>query len=295
MKISGFSCFALVVCAATAFLAGCGGSQPPIGAPGAIPQSRASSSYGYNTLYSFGQRHDGLEPKAGLVDLNGTLYGTTYGGGKYVAGTVFSISATGSEKVLYDFNTYNKHNDGAHPSASLIAVNGVLYGTTEHGGGLADDGTVFKVSAAGKERVLHRFLGYYDRDGANPIASLVAVKGKLYGTTSGGGANQFYGTVFRITTSGKEKVLYSFGYYGNGAAPVASLLDVNDTLYGTTQVGGGYTIYSGGTVFGISAAGAEQKLYTFGYNGPNGSSPSAALLNVGGTLYGTAEGGGSYG
>ncbi len=30
--------FALVVCLAAAMLAGCGGSQPPIGAPGAMPQ-----------------------------------------------------------------------------------------------------------------------------------------------------------------------------------------------------------------------------------------------------------------
>jgi hypothetical protein len=32
---------ALCLSVAFAFLAGCGGSQPPIGAPGAMPQSRA--------------------------------------------------------------------------------------------------------------------------------------------------------------------------------------------------------------------------------------------------------------
>ena len=30
------------ICAAAALLEGCGGSQPPIGAPGAVPQSRAT-------------------------------------------------------------------------------------------------------------------------------------------------------------------------------------------------------------------------------------------------------------
>ena len=172
MKILGFSCFALVVCAATgAFLAGCGGSQPPIGATAGMPLGRASSSYGYNTLYSFGKTHDGQQPKAGLIDLNGTLYGTTYGGGKYGAGTVFSTSTSGSEKVLYSFNTYSKDNDGANPSASLIAVKGLLYGTTEYGGREAYYGTVFRISTAGKEKVLHRFLGRYSQygyDGANP-------------------------------------------------------------------------------------------------------------------------------
>jgi hypothetical protein len=41
MKSFDFSRFALSISAAAAFLAGCGGSQPPIGAPGAMPQSRA--------------------------------------------------------------------------------------------------------------------------------------------------------------------------------------------------------------------------------------------------------------
>jgi uncharacterized repeat protein (TIGR03803 family) len=276
-------------------LAGCGGSQPPIGVPGALPQSRASSTYGYNTLYSFGKAHDGQQPKAGLTSLNGRLYGTTYGGGKYVAGTIFSISTTGSENLLYNFNTYNKHNDGAHPSASLIAVKGILYGTTEHGGGLADDGTVFQVSTAGKEKVLHSFLGYYDRDGANPVASLIYVGGKFYGTTYSGGANQYYGTVFRISPRGKEKVLHSFAPYPDGAGPAASLIDVNCTLYGTTVGGGSLGSFGSGTVFSITKSGTEQVIYEFGYESADGDYPDAALINVGGTLYGTARSGGAIG
>jgi hypothetical protein len=40
MKSLGFGRYALCSCVAAAMLAGCGGSQPPIGAPGAMPQSR---------------------------------------------------------------------------------------------------------------------------------------------------------------------------------------------------------------------------------------------------------------
>ena len=58
--------YALSSCAAAAMLAGCGGSQPPIGAPGAMPQSRASSGYGYNTLYSFGKRARWPAAKSGF-------------------------------------------------------------------------------------------------------------------------------------------------------------------------------------------------------------------------------------
>ena len=39
MRITGFGRFALSTCVAAAMLAGCGGSQPPIGAPGAMQQS----------------------------------------------------------------------------------------------------------------------------------------------------------------------------------------------------------------------------------------------------------------
>ena len=74
----------------------------------------------------------------------------------------------------------------------------------------------------GKEKVLHRFswLLTIPHDGANPVASLIDVRGELYGTTCSGGANQQYGTVFRISRSGREKVLHSF----------APLLRWRDTL-----------------------------------------------------------------
>src|SRR3984957_8381240 len=44
--------FALRVCVATVMLAGCGGSQPPIGAPGAMPQSTARKTSSQDLLYA---------------------------------------------------------------------------------------------------------------------------------------------------------------------------------------------------------------------------------------------------
>ncbi|MFY9719876.1 MAG: choice-of-anchor tandem repeat GloVer-containing protein, partial [Candidatus Cybelea sp.] len=281
---------------AVTMLVGCGGSQPPIAAPGAIPQSRVSSGYGYNTLYSFGKRSsDGKEPKAALIDVNGTLYGTTFGGGSFTCGgcgTVFKIKPSGKETVLYRFVGGN---DGANPSASLLAVKGVLYATTEYGGsGGTGEGTAFKIGMDGTEKVLHNFGP--EPDGANPVASLIDVKGRLYGTTSNGGSNEYYGTVFSISTTGREKVLYSFGLYGDGANPMGNLLDVNGTLYGTTDWGGQkFSSYLGaGTVFGVSMTGSEKTLYAFlgeQYNG-NGAAPEAGLVNVKGALYGTTGYGG---
>jgi hypothetical protein len=44
MRVSGLGDFALSACAAAAMLAGCGGSQPPIGAPGAMACQEASAA-----------------------------------------------------------------------------------------------------------------------------------------------------------------------------------------------------------------------------------------------------------
>ena len=41
-------------------------------------------------LHSFGGS-EGSGPRAGLIDVGGTLYGTTYSGGAYNYGTIFSL------------------------------------------------------------------------------------------------------------------------------------------------------------------------------------------------------------
>jgi hypothetical protein len=45
MRILGFSRHVLLSCVVSAILAGCGGSQPPIGAPGAMPQTTANAAH----------------------------------------------------------------------------------------------------------------------------------------------------------------------------------------------------------------------------------------------------------
>jgi hypothetical protein len=45
MKLPALTCFALSICAAAALLAGCGGSQPPIGWQNALPQSPATAAH----------------------------------------------------------------------------------------------------------------------------------------------------------------------------------------------------------------------------------------------------------
>jgi uncharacterized repeat protein (TIGR03803 family) len=99
---------------------------------------------------------------------------------------------------------------------------------------------------SGAESVVYRFQG--GTDGFTPQGDLLDVKGVLYGTTAEGGTSNYYGTVFKVSTSGTERVLYSF-QGTDGAQPKTSLIDVKNALYGTTY-GGGAT--NSGTVFEIS-------------------------------------------
>jgi uncharacterized repeat protein (TIGR03803 family) len=315
MRALGFGHFAFCVGVAAVLLAGCGGSQPPVGAPGTMPQVSAfeRSSTDYRVLYSFGGGSDGADPVAALIDVGGTLYGTTAAGGSDAChdyydsiysscGTVFSITPSGTENVLHIFGGYP--NDGANPYAPLIDVKGTLYGTTGYGGGPVgcpyySCGTVFSITTSGTEKVLHSFSGY-PNDGANPYAPLIDVKGTLYGTTGYGGGRvgcDYYssfvdcGTVFSTTPTGTEKVLHTFsGYRTDGAFPVAELIDVKDMLFGTTSNGGKYGY---GTVFSITTGGTEKVLHSFG-TGSDGRAPIDGLIELKGKLYGTTRAGGDH-
>jgi uncharacterized repeat protein (TIGR03803 family) len=85
--------------------------------------------------------------------------------------------------------------------------------------------------------------------------------GSLYGTTSGGEANLYYGTVFRITRDGALTTVADFSTNA-GKYPKSGLVMGDDgNLYGTTAAGGTNTSYptasilpgSGyGTVFRVS-------------------------------------------
>lgn len=202
------------------------------------------------------------------------------------------VLAAATYKSLYSFKGGA---DGSSPSGGVTAVKDAFYGTTAFGGANGD-GTVFDVSSSGVEHVLHSFEG---SDGRNPESPLLLVKSTLYGTTpvGGQGGPEGYGTVFKIATSGTERVLYTFKGNTDGAAPDAGVIAFGSMLYGTTNAGGGSGCSpSGGcgTAFKITTAGSESTLYAF-KGDPDGDSPEASLLDVSGTFYGTTLAGGANG
>lgn len=186
--------------------------------------------------------------------------------------------------------------DGAYPSSLVQDSAGNLYGLTYGGGdpscfGGLGCGTVFKVDPTGKETVLHTFTGM--PDGSTPASFTRPVldrKGNLYGNTQFGGTTNG-GTVFKVDTTGKETVLFSFSFGPGGDVPSGGLvLDKLGNLYGTADFGGDLNCNQGsgcGTVFKLDRKGNQTVLYSF-TGPPDGRQPNGKLVrDDAGNIYGT--------
>jgi uncharacterized repeat protein (TIGR03803 family) len=273
-----------------------------------------------STLHSFlDGTSDGLSPMGTLTLVNGTLYGTTAGGGPNNYGTVYSYNpATGNESVLYSFSSQDP--SGSTPLAGLTSNGTLLYGTTS-ADGPADSGGVFIYdTATGVETTLHSF-SYAGNDGVVPVAGVALVGNTLYGTTEYGQAVNGFGTIFGYNLgTGQEAVLHDFDTTNgiafstaDGAEPVSNLTQVGNILYGMTMSGGAN---NNGAIFSYNVAtGIETIVHSFTaatdgfpYQNENvvqlvqaqgdqetNQVPEGALTRVGDTLYGTATSGGANG
>ena len=244
--------------------------------------------WGLTNLYIFQggiSGPDGGTPYGGLIrGTDGNYYGTTWYGGTG-GGTVFRVTPTGTESIVYAFSGSQ---DGQQPFKLVQGLDGNFYGTTLWGGGTNGYGIIFKVTPSGEETILQSLTN--NGGPTNPAAGLtLGADGNFYGTSAGGGATG-QGTFFQITPAGVLTVLYSFGDAA-GAGPHSELIQVKDgEFFGTTYQGGtgGY-----GTVFKVTATGVLKVLHSFS-GGPDGAQPMAPLLHgLDGAFYGTTEAGGT--
>lgn len=243
------------------------------------------------TLYSF-NNSDGAQPIGPLLQAtDGNFYGTTVSGGNASnAGTVFKITPAGKLTVIHEFDG----SDGFDPSSLLVqGKDGSLYGTA-YSGGAQGTGSVFRITPKGEFSVLHHFNG--STDGGNPYAGLVhGSDGNFYGVNSYNGNSSNQGTIFRISSTGKFRVLHTFDGK-TGATPEATLIEhTNGTLFGDATFGGSFnngTFYGGriglapfvSLVTAFGKVGNEIEILGQGFNGTtsvafNGTSATYKVIS----------------
>jgi uncharacterized repeat protein (TIGR03803 family) len=236
------------------------------------------------TLYSFCSLSgcpDGGGPYGGVVQTsNGTIYGTTAGGGANAYGTLFKLVGK-KLTTLYNFCQLTNCADGNYPYGGLIqATDGNFYGTTGSGGPSA--GTVLMITPQGALTTLYSFCSQPGcADGSGPYGDLLqATDGNFYGTTFQGGVSGALGTIFSIS-NGLGPFVQSITSSGKVGAAV-TILGMN--LTGTTAVNFGaapatFTVNSTGTAITTSVpAGATTGLINVVT--PSGTLASNATFKV---------------
>jgi uncharacterized repeat protein (TIGR03803 family) len=269
--------------------------------------STAHAQHHFKVLHAFGDGTDGAGVWDSVtLDLQGSIYGTTSGGGAYGYGSVFELSPESNgrwnESVLQSFKPLDPN--GAEPNGGLVLNSvGNLYGTTQAGGKYGV-GTTFRLSRSRRGwsfAVIHNFGGPGD-PACCPWGNLIMDHGgNLYGTGY---------AAFALSPGPKgwtEAILHSFtGKRGDGAGPQAGpIRDAAGNLYGTTLYGGGSKVCADGcgTVWELKPpvsddtpgvkAWTEHILHRFGFSDNDGVFPGVGQLamDAAGNLYGTANGG----
>lgn len=245
------------------------------------PPAQGSTNWIHTVLYSFQGGTDGNAASGQLLldSATGVLYGDTFIGGAYGAGTVFALTPPAQGQTNWTetlLHTFTGGSDGGYPLCNLIEdASGNLYGTT-YAGGYVGSGTAFEMTPPPQgetnwtETVLYSFQGLGYGDAGNPWAGLVPDgSGNLFGAATTGGSSGYEndGAIFELSppsgggTAWTEKILYSFTGGKDGAvADNALILDSEGAIYSTTQAGGSWNY---GTAFRLAPPGAGQTAWTF--------------------------------
>lgn len=242
----------------------------------------SASAQTYTVLHDFsaGAGH----PQAPLIQIeDGSLWGTSFDGGAYGGGSIFSMTPDGFGGFTFtDRYAFMDGNDGHNPTAGLVqAADGRLYGATST--------TLFRIDSDGNNfQTVHTFAL---SEGLLVASALIAGSdGLLYGAAPNFGPSN-YGTLFSFDPGSEAlTVLHDFDNT-HGGNPYGSLLEGADgRLYGTTAGGGDNFA---GTVFVIDKTGKNFAVLhhcSFG----DGGYPRAALIQLAdGFLYGTTTNVGS--
>jgi uncharacterized repeat protein (TIGR03803 family) len=199
---------------------------------------------------------------------------------------VAAVAQSATAQTFTVLHVFNGSPDGAFSEAPLVRdADGNLFGTTTSGGG--DNGTVFKVDAAGHESVLFSFHG---SDGGFPESGLLLdAAGNLFGVADEGPGGA--GVLFRLDKNGNEQILHAFqgGFNDEPKGPSGGvIMDEAGNLYGATLSGGLGAFPGFGTLYRVDPAGNLTVLYEF-QGQSDGANPLGTLVrDADGNLFGAA-------
>jgi len=197
---------------------------------------------------------NGSTPNQPVQGTDGNFYGTARFGGTGCSGgcgVVYKMTSNGTITVLHNFAGFPT--DGSQPIGILTQANdGTLYGAT-YLGGANNQGSVFKITTAGKYTLLYSFHDVAGSDGINPWTGVVVgTDGNLYGTAQGGTHGS--GVLYKVTPTGTESVLYNFcsvSGCADGFFPQTPIMQhTNGKFYGSVESGGANGL-NGGVLFSL--------------------------------------------
>lgn len=243
----------------------------------------------FQVRHSFSQA-EGNFPLAPLLSSNSRIWGTTLIGGDNFAGNVFSIKPDGTDfRVDYQFDYIT----GNNPIGGLIESNGRLWGTTS-GGGPGGTGTIFSVDITGGDFSIAHGFTFDPGDLGSPRGNLLAQGGKLWGTTSSGGANGF-GYIYSVDEDGQNFTNhYDFKLTGfDGRYPWCGLVENNGRFWGAAAAGGET---GNGILFSIMSDGTDYQVeHNFSDAEVTGWIPNSNFYDNGDKIIGTTQSGGILG
>jgi uncharacterized repeat protein (TIGR03803 family) len=240
-------------------------------------------------------------------DSAGNIYGigifSYYDNGQFYGGELFQVlhdggSYTGS--TLHAFVGGN--DDGSYPNPGLVRDGaGNLYGSTQQGGDLNNNGVIFEFSPNGDGTWTETLLYQFGQGKSYlPMGPMIIDKaGNLYGTTTGGGAYGV-GSVYKLSQANGVwtiESLYDFTpspNYGEPPTPGGLVMDAEGNLYGNTQYDG---VYGVGSLFKLTPTVGYWKfslIHSFTGSTDGGYPVGGIAIDPQGNLYGTTYSGGLF-
>jgi len=237
------------------------------------------------TVYSFvpiDEFSPGQCPTSLIQASDGNFYGTTFGDGMTIQGSIFKLTPDGTFTNLYvlDNNPFGPtgYADGWGPTGLIQGLDGNLYGTT------------------------------WGRPADCPVpASAAAINlNPGVGLSASSPESGDCGTIFKVTLQGEFTVIHTFADT-YGSAPGSGVIQAQDGMfYGVAECGGSQVLLQPiddtpsmlqrvgdfGVVFQMTPDGAFNVLYNF-EGQADGWAPTLLLQNQHGVFYGTTSRGAS--